>query len=140
MGCDSMGFDVKYQKESSNDGLEMFLAEIKNSAEITEKEMIKAAGERAKAEVEKQLQGIKRFNIDRKGRPALADDVKLSVRKNKWGQLTAQVKGGKLTGTLWHIVNDGNLHSRPTKFLDRALNNLDNAIDGLWEKVGAIMK
>lgn len=135
MGCDLMGFKVKYNEESPQDGLEVMLKDIQVSAEVTEREMLKLAGNRAKEEVEKQLNHIKRADANRYGRPALADDVKLSIRKNNWGELTAQIKGGKKTGTLWHLVNEGNLYSRPTFFLDAAIRNLDNAIDGIWEKI-----
>lgn len=142
-----MSFDFKYEKNTDGDNMEVFLQQIVKDAQLTEKEILREAGKKAEEEVVRNLSRIKRGlydsrgrRVDRDGRPALADDVKLSVRKNKWGELTAQIKGGKNTGTLWHIVNDGNLYSTPTFFLDGALNNLDKAIDNIWDRVGKILK
>lgn len=134
-----MGFDVKYEKDTE-DSFELVLSDINRTAEITEKEMMQLVGNKAKAEIEAQLRRLKRTNVDRKGRPALADDVTISNRKDGWGNRVANIKGGKKTGTLWHLVNDGNLYSRPTFFIDTALNNLDKSIDGIWDKVNQMIK
>ena len=134
-----MGFDVKYEKDTE-DSFELVLSDINRTAEITEKEMMQLVGNKAKAEIEAQLRRLKRTNVDRKGRPALADDVTISNRKDGWGNRVANIKGGKKTGTLWHLVNDGNLYSRPTFFIDAALNNLDKSIDGIWDKVNQMIK
>lgn len=129
-----MGFNIKYEQETQ-DAFALVIKDIEQTAETTEKEMLKLAGEKAKNEIEAQLRRLKRQNIDRSKRPALADDVKMSIKQDKWGGKVVKIQGGKKTGTLWHIVNDGNLHSRPTFFLDAALKNLDNSIDTLWDRI-----
>jgi HK97 gp10 family phage protein len=128
-----MGCDISVKDDT--DKFEMYLSEIKNDCELTETKMLKAAGEKAEEFVIANLNKHKRTIASRyKGRPAMADDVKLSIRTDKYGDKYAKVMGGKKTGTLWHIVNDGNLHSQPTHFLDDVMKSLDDNIDAIWEE------
>lgn len=130
-----MGFNLDY-KQSDGDTLEAYLTSIEQDSEKTEKEMLKEAGEKVKEFIVANLNRHRRVLAVRyKGRPAMADDVKISIRTGKWGYRSAKIMGGKMTGTLWHLVNDGNLHSTPTHFMDGALARLDGDIDRLWEKV-----
>lgn len=129
-----MGFNIDY-KEYSDDTLEVYLTDIIKDSEITEREMLREASEKVKEFVVANLNRHRRvLSIRYKNRPAMADDVKISVRKGNWGGNYAKVMGGKMTGTLWHLVNDGNLHSTPTHFMDGALARLDGDIDKLWDK------
>ena len=129
-----MGFKVDY-REHNEDTLEVYLSSIVTDSEETEREMLKNAGEELK---EFMIQSLNRHRrvlaIRYRGRPAMADDVKLTVRVSKWGEKYARVMGGKKTGTLWHLVNDGNLHSTPTHFMDSALAKLEGEIDKIWDK------
>ena len=130
-----MGFNVDYT-EKDNNTFEVFLKGISAESEDTEKKMLKEAGEHVKKDVVANLNKHRRVLAKRyKGRPAMADDVKISIRKDKDGNLAAKVQGGKRTGTLWHLVNDGHLHAMPTHFMDNALKSLDNDIDDMWDKV-----
>lgn len=130
-----MGFKIDY-KEQKSDTLEIYLSDIMKDSELTEKEMLKDAGETVKEAVVRNLERHRRvLAIRYKGRPAMADDVRISIRTEKWGNKSVRVMGGKMTGTLWHLVNDGNLHSRPTHFLDNAINKLDSDIDKIWENI-----
>lgn len=130
-----MSFNIDY-KENSGDTLDVYLSSIVKDSEITEKEMLTEAGERVKELVVTNLNKHRRsLAVRYKGRPAMADDVKISNRTNKWGDRFVKVQGGKMTGTLWHLVNDGNLHSSPTHFMDGALDKLDGDIDKIWDKV-----
>ncbi len=130
-----MGFNVDYT-EKDNNTFEVFLKGISAESEDAEKKMLKEAGEQVKKYVVANLNKHRRALAKRyKGRPAMADDVKISTRKDRNGNLSARVQGGKKTGSLWHIVNDGHLHSRPTHFMDDALKSLDGEIDQVWDKV-----
>lgn len=125
-----MGFKIDY-REDNKDTLEAYLSTIIKDSEKTEKEMLKEAAEQVKKYIVANLNKHRRaIAIRYKGRPAMADDVK--IRKTKG---SAKIQGGKMTGTLWHLVNDGNLHSAPTHFMDGALSRLDGDIDGIWDKV-----
>ena len=130
-----MAFNMDY-KESQGDTLEVYLSSIEKDSELTEKEMLAQAGERVKELVVSNLNKHRRsLAVRYKGRPAMADDVKIYNRTEKWGEKSVKVMGGKMTGTLWHLVNDGNLHSSPTHFIDNALTKLDGDIDRIWDKV-----
>ena len=128
-----MGYDIKLKDDTDN--FEIYLSEIQKDCEYTGIKVLKAAGEKAEEFVIANLNKCRRTIASRyKGRPAMADDVKLSIRTDKYGDKYAKVMGGKKTGTLWHIVNDGNLHSQPTHFLDEAMKSLDDKIDDIWEE------
>lgn len=130
-----MGFKVDHA-EKDNNAFEVFLKGISAESEEAERKMLKEAGEHVKKAVVANLNKHRRALAKRyKGRPAMADDVKISIRKDKDGNLAAKVQGGKRTGTLWHLVNDGHLHSQPTHFMDNALKSLDDNIDKAWDKV-----
>jgi len=130
-----MGFNVDY-RENDGDTLEAYLSSIVQDSELTEKEMLKEVGEKVKGYVVQNLNKHRRvLAIRYKGRPAMADDVKVSNRASKWGGRNVKVMGGKMTGTLWHLVNDGNLHSTPTHFMDGAIARLDGDIDKIWDKI-----
>lgn len=130
-----MGFKVDY-KEHNEDTLEAYLTGIIKDAEKTQDDMLKEAAEKVKEYVVANLNKHRRVLAVRyKGRPAMADDVKISIRTGKWGGRYARVMGGKMTGTLWHLVNDGHLHAMGTHFMDGALARLDGDIDKLWDKI-----
>lgn len=125
-----MGFEINY-REDNEDTLETYLSAIADDSNKTQEEVLKEAGEQVKKYIVANLNRHRRALAKRyKGRPAMADDVK--VKKSKG---TAKIQGGKMTGTLWHLVNDGNLHSTPTHFMDGALAKLDGSIDKIWDKV-----
>lgn len=130
-----MGLKVDYT-EKDGESFDVFLKEITADSEQAERDMLREAGEQVKEYVVANLNRHRRaLTVRYKGRPAMADDVKISIRKDKWGGSYARVMGGKRTGTLWHLVNDGNLHSTPTHFMDEALNKLDSDIDNIWDEV-----
>jgi len=132
---DMMALKLEYDK-FNDDSLEVFLQGVLSESDEIEKKMLKMAAERAKELVVSNLNKHRRILAKRyKDRPAMADDVKISIASDRWGDRSAKVMGGKKTGTLWHIVNDGNLYSTPTHFLDIALNQLDNEIDSIWDSV-----
>ena len=130
-----MGFKVDHIERDSN-AFEVFLKGISAESEEAERKMLKEAGEHVKKAVVANLNRHRRTLAKRyKGRPAMADDVKVSTKKDIDGNLSARVQGGKWTGTLWHLVNDGHLHAQPTHFMDDALKSLDGDIDDMWDKV-----
>lgn len=129
-----MALKVIY-KESDVDSFNIFLRSIEFESEEIEKKMLKEAGEEVKISIVKELNRHRRVLGKRyEGRPAMADDVKVSIRTGKWGDRYVRVMGGKRTGTLWHLVNDGTLHTQGTHFMDRALARLDGDIDEIWDK------
>lgn len=128
-----MGFNVTFEDDQ---GLQMYLTQIQKEAEMTREEMLRKSGDILKEFVVAELNKHRRpLAVRYKGRPAMADDVKKTIRTNKWGEKYVSVRGGKMTGTLWHLVNDGNLHSTPTHFMDNAIAKFDREIDKIWDEV-----
>lgn len=129
-----MKFNINLKEDGDN--LAAFLSGIQVESIEIEKHMLKKSGEKAKELAVAELNKHRRVVEKRyKGRPAMADDVQMNVRTNKWGEKYVRVGGSKKTGTLWHLVNDGNLYSQPTHFMDNALNKLDAAMDEMWDEV-----
>lgn len=129
-----MGLNVNY--DESRDGLEIFLTGIQAESEKIEREMLRKSGDKVRELVIAELNKHRRpLAVRYKGRPAMADDVKRTIRTDRWGYKYVSIRGGKMTGTLWHIVNDGTLHSGPTHFLDRAMKQIDDGIDKIWDEV-----
>jgi len=129
-----MGFNINMDED--REGLEVFLTGIQAESEKIEKQMLRQSGDKVRELVVAELNKHRRpLAVRYKGRPAMADDVKRTIRANKWGEKYVSIKGGKATGTLWHIVNDGTLHSRPTHFLDRAIKQIDDEMDKIWDEV-----
>lgn len=130
-----MAFKVEHS-EKDGDSFDVFLKSILTESEQAERDMLKEAGEQVREYVVANLNKHRRaLAVRYKGRPAMADDVKISIRTEKWGGRYARVMGGKMTGTLWHIVNDGHLHAMGTHFMDEALARLDGTIDKLWDEI-----
>lgn len=128
-----MGFDIKVKDDI--DELDIYLSGITNDSEELGTKMLKFTGEKVKEIIITNLNKHRRvLDVRYKGRPAMADDVKLSIRTDKYGEKYAKVMGGSKTGTLWHVVNDGNLHSRATHFMDNAMKELDGDIDYIWKE------
>jgi len=131
---DRMKFEVKYSQED-DDKLNAYLESILIDSVEAEREMLEKSGDRLKALVEIELNKIRRSVTKRyKDRPAMADDVRKNIRTGKWGHKYVRVSGGKKTGTLWHLVNDGTLHTHGTHFMDKALQNMDKDIDKIWDE------
>lgn len=134
-----MGVKLNYKEDE--DQLDVYLHGIELNSEQIEKEILKESGEWLRAIVVMELNKIRRVTQTRyKGRPAMADDVSLSIKTDKWGRRYARVSGGRKTGTLWHIVNDGTLHSGPTHFIDKALSTMDKDIDKIWDEIMRAIK
>ncbi|MBU5425013.1 HK97 gp10 family phage protein [Tissierella pigra] len=130
-----MSFKIEH-KENDADSFDVFLSGILEDSEEAEKKMLQEAGEQVKEYVIANLNKHRRVLAKRYyGRPAMADDVKVSIVTNKQGFKVARVYGGKKTGTLWHLVNDGNLHSIGIHFMDGALARMDGTIDKLWDEI-----
>ena len=71
----------------------------------------------------------------------MKDDVKSSVRKNKMGDLYVSVRGGKLTGFKWHMLNNGHLSKDGktfvpgTKFIDHAIQDSEGEVGTLIDEM-----
>lgn len=109
-----------------------FLNKIVGESEAIKKEFLKIAGQTTKDAVVKKLGAIK----DPKHDTHMKDDVVLSITEDKeFGGKKAVIKGGKATGTKWHVVNDGTYRSKATHFMDDAIAEVDNKIETILDAV-----
>lgn len=118
--------------QTDNQDFEVFLAEIKNDGKIATIEVAEHAAEKAADLARKKLAQIKRKGaVPQKRGVHLFEDVKIFRQPSK-GRV--QVGGGKKTGTLWHIVNDGTYRSRGHHFMDEIIQELDKSADEIWKE------
>ena len=64
----------------------------------------------------------------------MADDVVIKTGKDKYGYKYAKVGGGKHTGTLWHIINDGTYRTKATHFMDRTISETEGEIQSIIDE------
>ena len=108
-------------EESEN--IKVWLSDVESDIQGAAIETIEEYGDLAKSIAEKELFALRRDGKlpVRRGKH-MYQDVKVSKNKKK-GRVT--VGGGKLTGTLWHIVDEGTYNTDATHFIDKILNALD---------------
>jgi HK97 gp10 family phage protein len=94
-----------------------------------------------KTRVENNLRSIQKKHYNKNGhelkRPReihMADDVVIKFTKDKFGYRIIKVQGGKKTGTLWHVVNDGTFRNRATHFMDNAISSSEEEIQQILDE------
>lgn len=69
----------------------------------------------------------------------MQDDVKVTIKDNNAGNISAVIHGGKRTAYKWHLVNDGTSTTKATHFIEKALKESDSkggsALDELINKI-----
>lgn len=50
----------------------------------------------------------------------MQDDVSYKIKKSKTGAPYVSVRGGKMTGYKWHLVDAGTINTNPTHFIETA--------------------
>lgn len=121
---------------SDSDSFEAFLLGIESDSAKAQDACLKSVGQVTRDAV---VRNLERSNISDPEHVHLKDDVQLSITKDKYGGKVAKVRGGKKTGTLWHIVNDGTYRSRGTHFMDKATSEVDSQIDGILDATLAFL-
>lgn len=115
--------------------LEEWLKSLGEDAKEAVEEVAEEVTEAATPAIIAELQAVhdSGYNIGglvEKHPPLFSDVVKKNLKKKGYWQ----IKGGKATGKLWHIVNDGTYRTRPRRFMLPAMDAADGAIDSAWEK------
>lgn len=94
-----------------------------------------------KVRVESRLRSTQRKHVNQNGvelkRPReihMADDVVIKRGKDRYGYRYAKVGGGKQTGTLWHIVNDGTYKNTATHFMDQVIQDTSSEVEGVIDQ------
>lgn len=122
-----------------SDKLEVFLGKLETDCKSVGDQIQEKSAEIIKARIVGQLDKIRSSPGVTKNRSSknqarykhMADDVKITKRKDEFGERTVRVQGGKKTGTLWHLVNDGTYRSNATHFMDKALQEAEPEIQAI---------
>lgn len=131
--------DMKY---TDTDRLDVMLGNLSRDCEKAGIDAQKAGAKVVEKAVVSRLNGIR--TKDKKTENTIkhmADDVTINTTKDTFGDTVIRVRGGKKTGTLWHIVNDGTYRSKPTHFMDLALGGVESELNALIdEKLKKVFK
>lgn len=115
------------------DSIEVFIKEIPKMADDVGEKYLKKSVKVLKNHVVAKLN---EHRSDKNGEnyTHMADDVQAGVTKDKYGNRVARVRGGRLTGAKWHLVNDGTYHSQPTHFMDWAIVRAEPEIEKILDE------
>jgi HK97 gp10 family phage protein len=116
--------------EETGGSLEAYLNNTLQVTEDAKNKLLKKSAAKTKAAV---IRYIPRSIKPKKGRSVrMADDVQAGVVEDRiYGGKMVRVRGGKKTGTLWHIVNDGTSRNKASHFMDKALAEVESELDGM---------
>ena len=113
---------------TGSDELTAFLGRIVTDCAEVEKAALGRCAQILKAAVKRNLKrsGDQKPDLGAKGkssrrRPHLADDIQSRIVSDSFGYKRVRVSGGRKTGTIWHIVNDGTSRSKGTHFMDKSI-------------------
>ena len=59
----------------------------------------------------------------------MRDDVKITIKDDKAGNVYAVIHGGKKTGFKWHMLENGTSDTDAIHFIDKAMKQSDSEID-----------
>jgi len=115
--------------------MENFLSGTVLEVEAAKKRFLNDAKNKTKAAVSRNMPrtaGVRRHQH----RKRFIDDIQASLVDDKeFGGKRALVRGGRDTGTLWHILNNGTRRSRATNFMDKAIADVDGKLDATLDIV-----
>jgi len=114
---------------SASDKIEDFTGKTVLEVEAAKKRFLEDAKKQGKAAVQRHIPKSvgKRRHINRK---AMQKDIEARIVKDKiFGGKRTRIRGGRQTGRLWHILNDGTYRFRGTRFMDKALADMESGLD-----------
>ena len=124
-----MSMSMRY---TDSDKLAVVLGEISRECEQAGVNAQKSGAKAVKKAVMNKLQKIKtKDEKQRKRLKHMCDDVVIVTKKDDYGETIVKVQGGKQTGTLWHVVNDGTYRSKATHFMDDALSDVEKELESI---------
>lgn len=122
-------------RHEDSDKLEVMLGNLSRDCEKAGIDAQKAGAKVVKNAVESKLSSIRTKDKEEdKIKTHMADDVIIATSKDSFGDTVVKVRGGKRTGTLWHIVNDGTYRSKATHFMDSALSSSEAELNSLVDE------
>ena len=132
-----VGFKIELGNQNSR-SFDDFTDKILENCEDMETKVLEELKKEAPSIVKKELMKVQRRGKLPPGRTKhMHADVKATIAKDKWGYKELKIKGGKQTGSLWHIVNDGTYKSKATHFIDKSMDAIDNITNDV---INAVME
>ena len=115
-------------------GITESLDKMENNLHYGRDECLKIIGSTVKGNV--QLNMPRSNKIKKKKIPHMQDDVQFAIKTSNKGERYVSIRGGKKTGKLWHLVNDGHVAEDGTvvsgnHFIDRALSQSEKEIESI---------
>lgn len=130
-----MSFKMRVIEDSIN------LQTLINASDLAGERIMKQCASVLKVRCEGKLRAMQKPHYNKNGseikRPReihMADDVVIKIGRDKYGYRYAKVCGGKQTGTLWHIVNDGTYKNNATHFMDNVISESENEIQAIIDQ------
>ena len=131
------GFNYK----GATDSIRANIEKMENSMRVGRDQCLKIIGMTVKANVEGSIPRSEytvRY-LKKKGKVArvhMADDVEYKLKSSRAMGRYVSVGGGKSTGTLWHLVNDGHAaedgtYVPGTFFIEKSLSKSDEEINSI---------
>lgn len=132
--------------------IEQMLSKMPKEIEKNEKTLLKKCGEIVQKNLKRYLTRSNRKNPKNYDKTTpyihIIDDIKVTVKKSKYGHLFVKIAGGKKTGFKWRFLNDGAIDERgnilnvATHFMEHALedssNEINEEINKMMERVANI--
>lgn len=122
-----MAFNVNVSEDNSKAWINGMVGDMGEA----EERILKKSGKAIKGNVRINL---KRSKINCPDYKHMVDDIQESTYKNKYGNKTTRVRGGKKTGRKWHLLNDGTYKMDATHFMDKALMDSEEEINSIIDE------
>lgn len=119
-------------KSDGTQEMKLFLTDTIKITEEVEEAYLRRSAKLVKSNIVKNLKHFE-SDISKAGYKHMAEDVTYSIVKDKYGDKVAKVKGGRKTGSKWHLVNDGTYRSRATHFMDAAMEQSERELEQMLD-------
>lgn len=125
---------VKMEHADAIKGITESLDKMENNLHYGRDECLKIIGLTVKGNV---IAAMPRSNkVKKKRMKHMQDDVKHKVKTSKTGERYVSVGGGKKTGSLWHLVNNGHVAEDGTvvagkHFIEAAITQSNEEIESI---------
>ena len=126
--------DVRFEYESAVGGIKESLKAMQDSLGYGREQCLKTIGLTVKVNVEENLP--RSAKVKKKRIPHMKDDVEYELKTSRTGERYVSIRGGKKTGKLWHLVNDGHVAEDGTvvsgnHFIDKAVSQSEKEIESI---------
>ena len=125
---------VKMEHTNAIKGITESLGKMENDLHYGKDECLRIIGLTVKGNVQVSMPRSKK--VKKKKIPHMQDDVEFTIKTSSKGERYVSVRGGKKTGKLWHLVNDGHVAEDGTvvagkHFIESAIAQSDKEIEGI---------